>query len=293
MTKTIFITGTSSGIGRATVEHFVLRGWNVAVTMRKMECAHIFEQFPNVRVFQLEMTDFTAMDQVVQQAIDTFGKVDVLVNNAGYYHTGPLETSTMEQIRAQYETNIFSVIALTKAFIPHFSANGAGAIVNLSSISAENGYPFSAIYSSSKAAVATLTEALNVELDALGIHVKAIFPGTHATKIFTKVDTTPSIPPAYQSLLRRFVEQQRAIRGGRPEGVARVIYEAVTDGKQDKVRYYAGPDATVIPRAKRLLGQEGYFRFFRRSILQGISPLVRPFLRQGDAEIEVKLDLNV
>jgi NAD(P)-dependent dehydrogenase (short-subunit alcohol dehydrogenase family) len=185
MSKTMFITGTNSGFGRATVELFADRGWNVVATVRKIEYVDMFQDRPNVRVLLLDMNDSAAIPSVVAQAIREFGQIDLLVNNAGYFQMGPLETSTMEQIRAQFETNVFGLIALTKAFLPHFRANGTGMIINVSSLSAESGYPFAAAYSASKAAVAVLSEALNIELDGLGITVKTILPGQHATQIFT------------------------------------------------------------------------------------------------------------
>ena len=287
---TVFVTGTNSGFGRATVERFADRGWNVAATMRRTEeFADIFGGRGNVRVYGLDVTDPDAVASVAGRAIGDFGGVDVLVNNAGYFQMGPLETSTMEQIRAQFETNVFGLIALTKAFLPHFRANGAGTIVNVSSVSAENGYPFASAYSASKAAVAALTEALNVELDAVGVTAKAVLPGQHATKIFTKVDVAPSVPAAYRPLLEGFVSQQSSVKGSRPEVVAEAIWEAATDGRRDKVRYYAGPDATVVPALKRLMGQERYFRFFRNTLLRGPNPLLRRFAPQGDAEVEVDL----
>ncbi len=292
MDKTIFITGTNSGFGRATVEVFADRGWNVVATMRKIELATLFEDRPNVRVLALDVNDARSIPAVVTQAIDAFGTIDVLVNNAGYFHMGPLESSTMEQIRAQFETNVFGLIALTKVFLPHFRANGAGTIINVSSLSAENGYPFAAAYSASKAAVAVLSEAMNIELDGVGIAVKTILPGQHATKIFTKIDTVEHIPAAYQPLWTHFTGHQRAVKGSKAEGVAQAIYEAATDGKRDRVKYYVGPDATLIPKAKRVLGQAAYFRFFKQALLRKPSRLMMLLMPQGDTEVEVRLDMS-
>jgi short-subunit dehydrogenase len=216
----------------------------------------------------------------------------VLINNAGYFQMGPLEASTMEQIRAQFETNVFAVIALTKALLPHFREQGTGTIINVSSLSADNGYPFAAVYSASKAAVAVLSEALHIELDGLGITVKTILPGQHATKIFTKIDGVDHIPTAYQALWTQFTRHQRAVKGGRPEAVAHAMYLAATDGRRDRLTYYVGPDATVIPKVKRLLGQARYFRFFKRSLLRQPSRLMTLLMPQGDVDVEVRLDIN-
>ena len=290
MTKTVLITGTNSGIGRATAELFAKRGWHVAATMRKMEHAAIFES-ENVRVFQLDVTDSSRIANVAREVIERFGHVDVLVNNAGYFQMGPLEASSMSQIRAQYDVNVFGLIEVTKAFLPHFRSRNAGLVINVSSVSAENGYPFVRAYASSKAAVLILTEALNIELESVGASAKAVLPGTHATDIFTKIDVAEAVPAEYRPQLRAFFGQQQEVKGSKPEGVAKRIYEAVTDGKRNKVRYFAGPDAQVIPSAKRLLGQDGYFRFFKNFALNGPSPLLKRLMPQGDTEVKVDLDV--
>lgn len=287
--RTVFVTGASSGFGRATVERFADRGWNVAATMRRMESADIFEDRENVRVFELDVTDHDVVVSVAEQAIVEFGGVDVLVNNAGYAQMGPLETSTMDQIRAQFETNFFGLVALTKAFLPYLREAGTGTIVNVASLSAENGYPFNSVYSASKAAVTTLTEGLNVEIDGLGLTAKAVLPGQGATKIFTKVDFVEDIPGEYRGLLEGFFDRQRVVRGIDPEVGAEVIYEAATDGRRDKVRYYAGPDAKVIPVFKRLMGSDRYFRFFKKAAIEGPSPLMQRLMPQGGNEVEVDL----
>ena len=290
MARTVFITGTNSGIGRATVEFFAAQGWHVVATMRKMEHAAIFEHLENVEVFGLEVTDSEEVEEVAQSAIKTFGQIDVLVNNAGYFQMGPLEVSSMRQIRAQYETNVFGLIEVTKAFIPHFRLRQAGMVINVSSISAENGYPFVSVYASSKAAALILTEALNIELESIGASAKAILPGTHATDIFMKIDVAENVPAEYRPQLEAFFGQQGEVKGSKPEVVAKRIYEAVTDGKRDKARYFAGPDARVIPGAKRLLGQDGYFRFFKNLALNGPSPLMKRLMPQGDEEVVVDLE---
>ena len=286
---TVFVTGTNSGFGRATVEHFADRGWNVAATIRRMESAEIFEGYENVGVFELDVTDPEAVASVAEQAIAEFGRVDVLVNNAGYAQMGPLETSTMEQVKAQFETNFFGLVDLTKVFLPYLREGGGGTIVNIASLSAENGYPFNAVYSASKAAVVALTEGLNVELDGLGVTAKAVLPGQGATKIFTKIDFVEDIPESYRPLLMSFFDRQRVVRGIGPEIVAEVIYKAATDGKRDKVRYYAGPDARMIPAFKRLMGNDRYFRFFKKAAIEGPSPLMQKLIPQGGAEVEVDM----
>lgn len=286
MSKTIFITGVSSGLGAATAHLFSERGWNVVGTAREpADAAHLGDR-SNIRVLRLDVTDADAIAGIADQAIGAFGRIDVVVNNAGYFQMGPLETSTMDQIRSQYETNVFGLIGVTKAFLPHLRAQVSGLVVNIASTSAENGYPFCSVYSSSRGAVALLTEALNVEFSAVGLNAKAVFPGLHATRIFTKVDVAESVPEGYVPLLQHFNRLQQSIRGSAPETVAHVIWTAVTDGRADRVRYYAGPDATAIPLAKRVMGGAGYWRFFRKTLLQGPGILTRLMTPQGKAVVE-------
>ncbi len=287
MAKTMVITGTASGLGFATVEKFADRGWNVVATTR--DGRNPFPRRANVRVLPLDVTDMPAVAAFAGPAAEQFGSVDVLVNNAGYYQMGPLETSTLEQIRAQYETNVFGLIALTKSFLPAMRARRSGMIINLASISADNGYPYTTVYGSSKAAVLSLTEALNVELAPLGIVAKAILPGSHATDIFTKIDIAEEFPAEYQPLFHRFVEAQKSLTGSPASTAADVIWTAVNDGHDDKVRYYAGPDATGIPAAKRLLGQERYFATVKKAILNGPGRLGRLLAREGGTPIRIDL----
>ncbi len=287
MKKTIVITGTSSGLGLATVEKFAREDWNVVATTR--DGSNPFPGNAAVKVFALDVTDAEAVAAFGPIAAAAFGRVDVLVNNAGYYQMGPMETSTMEQIRAQFETNVFGLIAVTKAFLPAMRAQRSGMIVNISSISAENGYPYTSVYGASKSAVVSLSESLNVELAPLGIVSKAVLPGTHATDIFTKIDFTEDFPAEYHPLMRRFLDAQTGLTGSPASSVADVIFTAVADGKNDKVRYFAGPDATSIPASKRLLGQDRYFATVKKAILNGPGRLGKLLSREGGAAMTFDL----
>lgn len=287
--RTVVVTGTSSGIGHATVERFAAAGWNVVATVRRPTELSLFATLPNVATELLDVNDGDAVDGFLDRARSHFGEVDVLVNNAGYCQMGPLEATTMEQIRNQFETNVFGLIAVTKEFVPYFRQRRTGTIVNVASISAENGYPFSSVYSASKAAVATLTDSLNVELASFGVVVKAVYPGQHATKIFTKLDLAPQIPDDYRPLLERFTSAQAGAGGSSPDVSAAAILRAVTDGRSDRTRYFAGPDATPIPRAKRLLGSERYFAMVKTALLRGPGPFARRMVRTGTEPMEVDL----
>lgn len=208
MKKTIVITGTSSGFGKAAVERFAGEGWNVVATVRKEADLKVHAGIADVKTLLLDVDDEGAAEAFARDAISAFGRVDALVNNAGYYQMGPVEASSMEQVHEQFQTNVFGLIALTKAFIPAFREQRSGVIVNLSSISADQGYPYTAIYAASKAAVAAFTEGLSIELSDFGVSAKAIFPGAHATRIFTKIDVADNVPEGYHPGMQRFFSAQ-------------------------------------------------------------------------------------
>lgn len=261
MTKTIFITGASSGFGKATAELFASHGWNVAATYRNPEAADMFRHLKNIKMYKLEVTDDREVSDVSKQTIADFGSIDVLVNNAGYCLMGSLEGSTMTQIRSQFETNTIAVIAVTKAFIPHFRTRNSGMIFNISSASAIANYPFISAYGASKWAVRGLSETLAIELAPFNIKVKTIFPGFHATAIFLKLDS--AVGPGSEFYIK-YMDNFRAIRnyvtkGGNPEQVAQTIWKAVqkNDSKRD---YLVNRDAKILALMKRFMSDKQWIK---------------------------------
>src|ERR1700739_1500970 len=271
MPRTIVITGTASGFGKLSVERFAAEGWNVVATVRKEADLHVSDGLANVRTVLLDVDDEQADLGLADLAVAEFGRVDALVNNAGYFQAGPLEGTAMDQVHRQFQTNVFGLIALNKAFIPHFRAQGSRVIVNIGSISAEQGYPYTSVYEASKAAVVSLSEGLNTELAEFGVAVKAVLPGNMDTRIFHKIDQAKDVPDAYDASINAF--SARNVVRSYPRLTADVIYEAVTDNKPGKVRYYSGPDGIAIPRVKQLLGQDWYWQGVRAAVSGNASPL--------------------
>jgi len=272
VSKTVVITGTTTGLGRATVEKFSAEGWNVVATVRKAADLNIYDGWANVKTLLLDVDDESAAPAFAADAIAAFGRVDVLVNNAGYFQMGPLESSSMDQIHRQYQTNVFGLLALTQAFLPVLRAQGSGVVVNIASIGAEGGYPYTSVYSSSKAAVLTISEALNIEMNGFGVQVKAVMPGQHATRIFSKIDGPDIKVDAYEAGIKAFFDNVPE-SGSESSVVGDVVYEAATDGRRNKVHYYAGPDALAIPRLKRILGIHNYWEEFQAFVEGNPSPL--------------------
>ncbi len=289
MPKTIVVTGTATGIGRATVNKFEAEGWNVVATVRKECDLETHAGLGRVETLLLNVDDEEAVAPFAQLAQKQFGRVDVLVNNAGYYQMGPLEGTSMEQVHRQYQTNVFSLLALTRAFLPNFRAQGAGTVINIASITGDQGYPYNSVYASSKAAVATLSESLSIELGEFGIVVRAILPGQHATRIFTKIDIGDNIPDAYRAGIAHFFASNSST-GSEPSVTADVIYRAAVDPDRTIVRYYSGPDAVAIPRGKRILGAEAYWQEFRNAVLGHPSDLWNTLIsKPGTTPVEMEL----
>ena len=179
--KTILITGASSGIGKATALRFQSEGWNVVATMRDPSAGRDLEQLDRVTVSRLDVTDASTIDAAIATAVDRFGPIDVLLNNAGYGAYGPLEAFSTERIRRQFDTNVIGLLAVTKAVLPHMRANRSGTIVNISSIGGQITFPLGTLYHGTKFAVEGLSEALHYELEPLGIRVRLASCGMTAT----------------------------------------------------------------------------------------------------------------
>ncbi|MFI6099388.1 SDR family oxidoreductase [Lentzea sp. NPDC051213] len=265
MSKVVVVTGTASGLGKATVERFAAEGWNVVATVRKEADLKVHESLANVRTLLHDVDDEQAAAPFAEQALAQFGQVDALVNNAGSYQMGPVEATTMEQVHRQFQTNVFGLIAITKAFLPLFREQRSGVVINVSSLSAEQGYPYNAVYSASKAAVATLSEGLSVEMEEFGVRVRTVLPGQHATPIFTKIDQAEDVHADYQDGIKRFFGGV-STRGSAPEVTAEIVYQAVLDPRPAPVRFYSGPDSAAIPAAKRILGPQQYWEEFRAAM---------------------------
>ncbi|MGW5113304.1 SDR family oxidoreductase [Nocardia sp. NPDC004123] len=275
---TIVITGTSSGFGRLSVERFAAAGWNVVATVRKESDLDVHKGIDNVSTLLLDVDDEDADLAFGELALAQFGRIDALVNNAGYCQTGPLEATTMDQAHRQFQTNVFGLIALNKAFIPILREQGSGVIVNVGSISADQGYPYTSVYEASKAAVVSLSEGLHTELAEFGVVVKALLPGNMDTRIFDKVDRATDVPAEYLDSMTRF-GSLNLVRSD-PALTADVIFRMVTDGNTRKVRYYSGPDGEAIPRLKQLLGQDWYWEEFRRAAHGDPTPLWQAMMPQ-------------
>ncbi|MDG0811316.1 SDR family oxidoreductase [Cohnella rhizosphaerae] len=177
-TKTVFITGTSSGLGKLTAIRFAQMGWNVAATMRTPEKENELTAYDNIRIFKLDVTDVEQVRSAADQAIAAFGRIDVVVNNAGMGTYGPLELAREDDIDWQFAVNARGPINVIRRFLPHFRANNGGMFINISSfMGITTAVPLGSLYNMSKFALEGLTEGLYYELKPFNIELRLIEQG--------------------------------------------------------------------------------------------------------------------
>lgn len=263
--RTVFITGSSSGLGRAAAKLFSARRWKVFATMRNSEKEKELADLAGVVLLPLDITEPTQIEGAAAESI-TRGGVDVVFNNAGYGMAGPLEGMSDEQILRMVNTNLTGAIRTTKAFIPHFRQKRAGLFINTTSIGGLITVPFNSIYHATKWALEGWSESMAFELNQLGVGMKTVSPGGMKTDFFTR-SFDAARHPAYDGLVDKVMsavtDPKQMETYSTPEQIAEVVYEAATDGK-DQLRYLAGADAKATYATRLELGDEA----FRRAIRQ-------------------------
>jgi NAD(P)-dependent dehydrogenase (short-subunit alcohol dehydrogenase family) len=242
----VLITGASSGIGATAAKLFAKRGWRVAATMRTPADGRELTGHPGVYVLALDVTDPVSVETAVAATLEQFGKIDAVVNNAGYGLFGAFETATDEQIRRQFATNVDGIFAVTRAVLPAMRRQGSGTIINVASLGGLIAVPFFSLYNATKFAVVGFTESLSFELAPLGIRAKYIAPGGVATEFAGRslARTFTESENAYSDSLSKVVAALNTRRGNysSAESIAEVIFTAATDGT-GQVMYLAGQDA--------------------------------------------------
>lgn len=263
--KTIFITGSSSGLGRAAARLFASHGWKVIATMRNPERQAELATLPGVALLPLDITDRSQIEQAATRAV-TAGGVDVVFNNAGYGMSGPLEGLTDEQMLRMVNTNLLGTIRTTKAFIPHFRERKGGLFINTTSIGGLITVPFNSLYHATKWALEGWSESMAFELNQLGIGMKIVEPGGMKTDFFTRsldVGRHPAYDALLDSVMGAITDPKQMETYSAPEQIAEVVYEAATDGK-DQLRYVAGPDAKATYAMRLQLGDEAFRRMIKQ-----------------------------
>jgi NAD(P)-dependent dehydrogenase (short-subunit alcohol dehydrogenase family) len=269
MENVVLVTGSSSGIGLETVKLFQSKNWKVAATMRKPEDHAELQRIADVETFPLDVTDADSIKAAIAGAIEMFGRIDAVVNNAGYGLLGPFESATQEQIERQFHTNVFGLFNVCREIIPYFREQKRGTIVNITSLGGRVAFPFSSLYNATKFAVEGFSESLQYELEPFKIRVKLIEPGPIKTDFYSRSQEVARKEglTIYDHRLEPFMEFMN--KGGMeaPDGsaVAQVIYDAVTDGS-GKLRYPINTKGLLALR--RFLPQSIYTAITKKIFLK-------------------------
>jgi len=267
-TPTVLITGASSGIGRATVAACAARGWQVAATMRRPEDAGDLASLSGVIVLPLDVTSTESVESAVAAVVARFGRLDAVVNNAGYAVDGVFEGADDATILRQFETNVFGLMRVTRAAIPVMRRQGSGTLVQVSSMGGRVTFPLYSIYHATKWAVEGFSESLAFELRPFGIRMRLVEPGAIRTDFYGR-SREPIAAPAgagYDDLAKRC--EGISLSGGRegscgPEVVAGTIVRAIAD-RGWRLRYPVAPPAPMLMALRKILPEAWFLQLIRR-----------------------------
>jgi len=263
MTKTILITGSSSGFGKATALRFHSAGWNVVATMRDTAA---WAEAPSDRFFPipLDVTDPVSIRGAFDAGIQQFGHIDAVANIAGVGLFSVFETTTEQTVRSVFETNLFGPMEIIRVAIPHLRANGGGNIINLTSASSMVPEPLMAVYSASKAALDNFTEAVRFELAPQNIVVSLIEPGfVPTTGLVGKLWAGQAdlvIPLEYQEIAQRrmaFFSSEPTVDLATADDVAGAILASIDD-KSGRLRWVVGADQDERMRMRHETSEADY-----------------------------------
>jgi NAD(P)-dependent dehydrogenase (short-subunit alcohol dehydrogenase family) len=267
--QTVLITGTSSGFGKACAKYFSSHGWNVIATMREPGAEKELQLIPNLLVTKLDVTDRGTISTSIEAGISRFGRIDAVINNAGFGLFGLFEATSIEKVREQFEVNVFGAMNVIHELLPHFRKNKQGLILNVSSGAGVFALPMISLYCASKFALEGFSESLSYELASQNICVKIIEPGGVLSTNFGKrsrMEAAQNVPlDGYADFVagtNSVFASLRARRLATEEDVAKVIFEAATDGT-NRLRYVATPDIEPLVKARRETCEGEYMAFMR------------------------------
>ena len=254
MTATVLITGCSSGFGKLIATTFHEAGWNVVATMRSPDKETELKAGPRMLLIRLDVTDTASIDAAFAKARETFGRVDAVVNNAGYGGNGMFEQFSPQDIEAMYATNVFGPMNVMRAALPAMRTEGQGTIVNVTSMAGHLGLPGNSVYASTKHALVGLTEAMALEYGPLGIRIFNVAPGAYATGFSDATDKRVefgdqqlvTMSRKLREKLNAAIEARTAERGAPndPQEIADHVFDCVT--AERPVHNPSGYDAQTL-----------------------------------------------
>jgi NAD(P)-dependent dehydrogenase (short-subunit alcohol dehydrogenase family) len=273
--KVAIVTGSATGIGYETALHLARNGFSTYATMRNLQKAKEIKETADAEslpldVIQLDVTDDVSITKAIDMVISESGRIDALVNNAGYGLIGSIEDMSVEELKAQYETNVFGIFRVTKAVLPYMRKQHGGSIINISSIAGRIALPLYSAYVSTKFAIEGLSESMAYELEPFGIKVAIIEPGAIKTNFRREQAAKGSSEDSpYSSLMQspsKAIEEMLKHRLY-PEEVAKTVIQAI-ENPNPKLRYIVGKDAEELIELRRKSSDEELFRIVGQNILK-------------------------
>jgi NAD(P)-dependent dehydrogenase (short-subunit alcohol dehydrogenase family) len=276
--RAVLVTGCSSGIGAATAAHLAATGWTVYATARRIETLAALEA-KGCKTLALDVNDEASRRAAVEAVEAAEGAVGVLINNAGYSQSGAVESVPDERVRAQFDTNVFGLLAMCRLVLPKMREQGWGKIVNVSSMGGRFTFPGGGVYHASKHAVEALSDAMRFEVQAFGVDVIIVEPGIIRTNFgdtaVREIDAGTRDPGPYGEFNQAVADATAGVYergplsklGGPPEAVARKIEQAIT-ARRPRPRYTVTPSARVLITMRSLLRDRGWDAMLRGQFSQ-------------------------
>ncbi|KAJ6455990.1 short-chain dehydrogenase reductase SDR, partial [Mycena vitilis] len=276
----IELTDLTTGIGLASAKLFHSAGWNVVATMRNPSAEHELAKLadPRILVQKLDVQDIASIQPAIDAAIAKFTTIDVLLNNAGYGQYGLFEAIPREAIQEQFDVNLFGLMDITRAILPHFRANGHGGVINVSSGSGLWALPMNSMYSASKFALEGFTEGISYELASQNIFVKLVLPNGLVTstnfvdRFRASAASEPSVEAVYKDFTTATIasyNKMTTTANVSSHNVAETIFTAATDGT-NRLRYFIGDDARGFLKARYESKTDEEYISFMRSYFPGV-----------------------
>lgn len=280
MKKVVIITGASRGFGELIAKKFQKENFQVIATMRNIDSSPILKKLENVDIKRLDVTVKSDIKNVVDYTVKKYGRIDILINNAGYGAFGFLEEASDEEIRNQFNVNYFGLIDCIKGVLPQMRKQKDGVIVNISSIAGRFGLPFTSLYNSSKFAVEGLTECLHYELSLFGIDIKTVAPGSFRTGFHDSVNFTEDEKKEDLDVVRENLKKalEDGIKNqppfpfgfGNNDDVANFVFKkSIT---KSKVSNFIGRDTKIINFFIKIFGRELLFKIIKKLWFSRILP---------------------
>lgn len=268
----VLITGASTGFGKATADHLASRGMRVFGTSRRAPSEPVPPEGKavgdagGVTMLNLDVRDDESARACVESVMAIAGRIDVLVNNAGYGLAGAFEETSLDEARAQLETNLLGAARMMQAVLPRMREAGAGRIINISSLAALVGVPFHPWYTASKFALSGLSDSVRLEVHRFGIQVCAVEPSDFATegtqnRVWAK-EKLEAYTPARDNAVAEMIRSEQS--GPPPEGVAKLIERLIHEPRL-RARYRVGNEAAWVPAAKALLPSSVFESLLRKN----------------------------